>query len=68
MLLLSVSAGERADAGVSRIRATLPPPQVVGMPSPLPVLQGRARIVLWVIWLLVAGLLAWLAVDTFFRV
>jgi hypothetical protein len=68
MLLLSVSAGERADAGVSRIRATLAPPQGVGMPSQLPILQGRARVALWVIWLLVAALLAWLAVGTFFRV
>lgn len=68
MLLLSVSAGERADAGVSRIRATLPPPQVVGTPSQPPLLQGRARVALWIVWLLVAGLLAWLAVRTFFSV
>ncbi len=68
MLLLSVTSAERPDAGVSRIRSMLPPPQVVGSASEPPLLQGRSRAALWLIWLLVAGLLAYLALRTLLRV
>jgi hypothetical protein len=67
MLLLSVTASDRPDAGVSRIRSTMPPPQVVGTPSERPLLPSRTRIALWVVWLLVAGLLAWIALRTWLR-
>jgi len=68
MLLLSVTGSERPDAGVSRIHSTQPPPQVVGAPSSLSPTSPRERAVLWLLWLLIAGALALLALRSFFRV
>jgi hypothetical protein len=67
MLLLSVIGSEQADAGVRVIRSTLPPPEVVGVPSERPLHRPRPWLVAGLLVLLV-GLLILLVLRRLGRV